>query len=186
MTKKLVFIVLIISLFTIGWVDAGDQDISHQVQSLSTHNIMMDASSWTSFPVFCQSGDTLSGEFVVKRDGVLFPGDQTEYDIWLLTGIDFLILDETNYDRWIQEESANPIFEMKTLIQLTWSVEVPHEGVWYVVYVNDSIYMKRIEGSIVHPGSGDVWLIVFGTISIVPILGITYMFWKKRRRAVAA
>ncbi|MHA2211351.1 MAG: hypothetical protein ACXABV_19520, partial [Candidatus Thorarchaeota archaeon] len=138
------------------------------------------------FPVYCKSGNTLYGEFVVKHDGELYPGDQTEYDLSLLTGIDFLILDEENYDLWIQEESATPIFEMKTLVQLTWSVEIPHEGIWYIVYVNDTIYMKRIEGSIIHPGTGEVWLIAFGIIGIVPIVGIAYIFWKKRGRAVAA
>jgi hypothetical protein len=75
---------------------------------------------------------------------------------------------------------------MKTLVQLTWSFEVPHEGFWYIVYVNDSIYMKRIEGSIVHPSSGDVWLLAFGVVGVVPIVGIAYIFWKKRGRAVAS
>jgi hypothetical protein len=46
--------------------------------------------------------------------------------------------------------------------------------------------MKRIEGSIVHPGAGDVWLFVFGIIGVVPVLGVAYMFWKTRGRAVAA
>ena len=186
MNKRIGLIVLIVSLLIVSGVDAGEQDLNHQVQALSTHDITMDASSSEAFPVYCQSGDTLSGEFVVKHDGELYPGDQTEYDLSLLTGIDFVILDEENYDLWIQDETATPIFEMKTLVQLAWSVEVPHEGIWYVVYVNDSIYMKRIEGSIVHPGEGDGWLLVFGVIGVVPILGIAYIFWKKRGRAVAA
>jgi hypothetical protein len=184
-SKRLGFIVLIVSLFIVSGVDAGNQDLNHQVRALSTHDITMDASSWTSFPVFCQSGDILSGEFVVKKDGELYPGDQTEYDLSLLTGIDFIILDDANYDLWIQDESASPIFEMKTLVQLTWSIEIPHEGLWYIVYVNDSVYMKQVEGSIVHPGSGDVWLFAFGVIGVVPIVGIAYIFWKKRGRAVA-
>jgi hypothetical protein len=184
--KKTGFIVLIVSLFIVSGVDAGEQDLNRQVQALSTHDITMDASSYQSFPVYCQSGNILSGDFIVKHDGELYPGDQTEYDLSLLTGIDFLILDEENYDLWIRDESATPIFEMKTLVQLTWSVEVPHEGLWYIVYVNDSIYMKRIEGNIVHPGAGDVWLFLFGIIGAVPILGVAYMFWKKRGRAVAA
>jgi hypothetical protein len=183
--KRIGFIVLIVSLFIVSGVDAGEQDLNRQLLALSTHDITMDASSYLSFPVYCQSGNTLSGEFVVKHDGELYPGDQTEYDLSLLTGIDFLILDEENYDLWIQDESANPIFDMKTLVQLTWSVEVPHEGLWYIVYVNDSIYMKRIEGSIVHPGSMDIWLFAFGVIGVVPIVGIAYIFWKKRGRAVA-
>jgi len=173
------------SLFLVSGVDAGEQDLDRQLLALSTHDITMDASSYQSFQVYCQSGNTLSGEFVVKHDGELYPGDQTEYDLSLLTGIDFLILDEENYDLWIEGESAIPIFEMKTLVQLTWSVEVPHEGLWYIVYVNDTIYMKRIEGSIVPPGSGDVWLIAFGITGVVPIVGLVYIFWKKRGRAVA-
>lgn len=184
-TKKLLFIVLIISLFIIGRVDAGDQEFSHQVQSLSTHDIIMDASSWTSFPVFCQSGDTLSGEFIVKKDGELYPGDQTEYDLSLLTGIDFLIIDEENYELWIEDNPAMPIFDMKTLVQLTWSIEVPHEGFWYIVYVNDTVYMKQIEGSINHSGSSDGWLLVLGIVGLVQFVGISCIFLKKRKRAVA-
>ena len=185
MNKRLGLIVLIVSIFIVSGVDAGEQDLTHRVQALSTHDIIMDARSWTPFPVFCQSGDTLNGEFVVKKDGELYPGDQTEYDLSLLTGIDFLILDEANYDRWIEDDSATPIFEMKTLVQLTWSVEIPHEGLWYIVYVNDTVYMKQIEGSIVHSGSNDVWLPVLGIACVVPVVGIAFIFWKKRERAVA-
>lgn len=185
MNKRFGFIILTISLFIVSGVDAGAQNLNHHVQALSTHEIIMDANSYTSFTVFCQSGDTLSGEFVVKKDGELFPGDQTEYDLSLLTGIDFLILDEANYDRWKQDDSASPIFEMKTLVQLTWSVEIPHEGIWYVLYVNDSIYMKLVEGSIIHSGSSDVWLLVFGIVGLVPFVGIVYIYWRKRERAVA-
>lgn len=184
--RRSVLIIVILLMFITPAADAREQNPNLKPHALVTHDIIMDASSWTSFPVLCQSGDTLSGEFVVKKDGELYPGDQTEYDLSLLTGIDFVILDEENYDLWIQDETATPIFEMKTLVQLAWSVEVPHEGIWYVVYVNDSIYMKRIEGSIVHPGEGDGWLLVFGVIGVVPILGIAYIFWKKRGRAVAA
>ncbi len=180
-----VLIILIALMFFTPVTAASGYDSNLNRFALSSHDITMDANSWTSFQVVCQSGDTLSGEFVVKKDGELFPGDQTEYDLWLLTGIDFLILDETNYEHWIQDESAAPIFEMKTLVELTWSIEVPHEGVWYVVYVNDSIYMKQIEGSITDPGAGRVWLTVIGMISAVPIIGIIYILWKKRGRAVA-
>jgi hypothetical protein len=184
--KRIGLIVLVVSLFIVSGVNAGEQDLNHQVQALSTHDITMDASSYKAFPVYCQSGNTLSGEFVVKHDGELYPGDQTEYDLSLLTGIDFVILDEENYEFWIQDESATPIFEMRTLVQLEWSVEVPHEGLWYVVYVNDSIYMKRIEGSIVHPGMGDAWLIAFVIIGGIPIVGTVYLLLKKRGKAVAA
>jgi hypothetical protein len=183
--KRIVFTVLIVSLFIVTGVDAGEQDLNRQLLALSTHDITMDANSYQSFSAYCQSGITLSGEFVVKHDGELYPGDQTEYDLSLLTGIDFIILDEENYDLWIQDGLATPIFEMKTLVQLTWSVEVPHEGIWYIVYVNDTIYMKRIEGSIIHPGSGDVWLVTFGLVGIVPVVGLAYIFWKKREGAVA-
>jgi hypothetical protein len=45
--------------------------------------------------------------------------------------------------------------------------------------------MRQIEGSIVHSGSSDVWLLVFGIIGVVPFVGVAYIFWKKRGRAVA-
>ena len=184
--NKSVLIILILLMFITPVADARGQNLNLKPHALVMHDITMDASSWTSFPVSCQSGDTLSGEFVVKKDGELYPGDQTEYDLSLLTGIDFLILDEANYDRWIQDDSTTPIFEMKTLVQLTWSIEIPHEGMWYILYVNDSVYMKQIEGSIVHSGSSDIWLLAFGIACVVPLVGIVYTFWKKRGRAVAA
>jgi hypothetical protein len=178
-------LIIIVTLISSTSLAANGNDSNLNQYALSSHDITMDANSWTTFQVVCQSGDTLSGEFVVKKDGELFPGDQTEYDLWLLTGVDFLILDELNYERWIQDESTTPIFEMKTLVELTWSIEVPHEGVWYIVYVNDSIYMKQIEGSITDPGAGRVWLVVIGISSLVPIIVIIYILWKKRGRAVA-
>ncbi len=185
MNNRYVLIIVVLLMFITPVTDAREHNQILKPQPLVTHDIIMDASSWTPFPVFCRSGDTLSGEFVVKKDGELYPGDQTEYDLSLLTGIDFLILDEANYDRWIQDDTATPIFEMKTLVQLTWSIEVPHEGMWYILYVNDTIYMKQIEGSIFHSGSSDVWLLVFGIIGVVPFVGVAYIFWKKRGRAVA-
>lgn len=165
----------------IGAVDAGKLDLNHQVEARATQDIIIDASSWISFPVYCQSGDTLSGEFVVKKDGELFPGDQTEYDLSLLTGINFLILDEENYDLWIENNPFSPIFNMKTLVQLTWSIEIPHEGLWFVVYVNDTVYIKQIESSINHPGSSNGWFVVFGIAGVAASIGIAYIFWKKSR-----
>jgi len=173
--------IIILSLILIGNIDAAEHNPVIPPKSLATHDIMIDASSWVSFPVYCQSGVTLSGEFVVKKDGELFPGDQTEYDLSLLTGINFLILDQENYDLWIEDYPSTPIFDMKTLVQLTWSVEIPHDGIWYVVYVNDTVYMKQIEGSINHPDSNNVLLIVFGITGVVASIGIAYIFWKKDR-----
>jgi len=177
--------IIILSLILIGNIDAADHNPVIPTKSLATHEITIDASSWISFPVYCQSGDTLSGEFVVKKDGELFPGDQTEYDLSLLTGINFLILDEENYDLWIEDSPSTPIFDMKTIVQLIWSIEIPHEGIWYVIYVNDTVYMKEIEGSIVHPSSDNGWFIVFGIAGVVVSIGLAYIFWKKSR-AVAA
>jgi hypothetical protein len=176
---RAVLIVFVVLMVITPVASANGKDSNLDRVALSAHDITMDANSWISFPVLCQSGDTLSGEFVVKKDGELYPGDQTEYDLWLLTGIDFLILDESNYELWMQGDSTAPIFEMKTLAELTWSIVVPHEGVWYVVYVNNSIYMKQVEGSIRHPVSGEMWLIVIALVTMVPIIGIVYTLWKK-------
>lgn len=184
--KRFGLIIVTLSLFLVCIADAGTQNPNHQVQALTTHDVIIDANSWQSFPVFCQSGDTLWGEFVVKKDGELYPGDQTEYDLSLLTGIDFLILDEANYDRWTQDDSVSPIFEMKTLVQLTWSIEIPHKGIWYILYVNDSIYMKQIEGNIIHSGSNEIWLLVIGIVGLVPFVGVAYIYWRKRGKAVAS
>ena len=93
---------------------------------------------------------------------------------------DFLILDESNYELWIEELPATPIFEKMDLEELVWNVAIPHDGLWYVVYFNDSIFMKQLAGSIILSGQNDALFIIIGIICVGSLLTITFIFWKKK------
>jgi hypothetical protein len=171
--RRLVLVCLIISILTVG-VDASDYVKSDTEHPLASQSILLDAVSWKEFPILCKTGDTLSGEFLLTQDGDLFIGDQTKYDNWLLGGIDFLILDKENYSLWVGGNSTIPLFERETVVKLTWSVEIPKDGLWYVVYVNDSIYMKQVEGSIQHQTNSNP-LILLSFLSIVGVAAISIL-----------
>lgn len=180
MNKRTVLVVLVLSMFIVTGADARERELTLSSQALATHDVVVDAVSWRSFPITCAAGDTLSGEFTLISEGTLFPGDQTVYDNWLLGGIDFLIFDESNYNLWTEDMSATPLFELQTLVKLSWSVEIPYEGVWYVVYFNDSVFIKQIEGSIIHSGSIDLLVPLIGIIGAAVFLAISFRFWKKK------
>ena len=146
----------------------------------STHDIMIDAISWKSYAVTCSMGDTLSGEFRLVSSGELFPGDQTQYDIWILEGIDFLILDEENYDLWIEDSAFSSILQKDSIIELEWSIEIPHAGVWYVVYINDSLYSHQVEGSIIRTGPYDTLVLLTVFLGVALLLTLTVFYFRER------
>ncbi|MFX1483693.1 MAG: hypothetical protein ACFFCP_10975, partial [Promethearchaeota archaeon] len=106
-------------------------------------------------------------------------GDQTKYDNWLLGGVDFLILDEENYSLWRDGEPFTSLYEKETVVKLRWIVKIPHTGVWYVIYVNDSIYMKRIDSSIEHSGPNDILIPLVGLIGVAVFLLLGAAKWKQ-------
>jgi len=178
--KRTVLVILILSMFIAAGVDAREHDPTLLPQVLAAHDVVIDAVSWRSFPITCVAGDTLSGEFSIVSNGDLFPGDQTKYDNWLLGGIDFLILDKVNYDLWVNESVATPLFEGHSLVKLAWSIEIPYNGVWHVVYSNDSIFMKQVEGSIIRSGPNDFLIQLIGLIGAASSLTLLLIYWKKK------
>ncbi len=178
--KRTVLVILILSMFITTRVDVREREPTLSPQALAAHDVVIDAVSWRSFPITCAAGDTLSGEFRIVSNGDLFPGDQTKYDNWLLKGIDFLILDEFNYDLWVDESIVTPIFEGHSLVKLTWNIEIPYNGVWHVIYSNNSIFMKQIEGSIIQSGPNDVLIQLIGLIGVSSFLTLIFIFWKKK------
>lgn len=178
--KSTILLTLMILMFMTPVVDATEQTSVLAPQALATHEIVIDAHSWKSFPIQCHEGDTLSGNFIIEKNTELFPGDQTEYDNWLLDGIDFFVFDEENYISWAEGSLATPILEKPDLEQLTWSIEIPHNDVWYVVYSNDSIFMKEIEGNIVHSGSDDLFLLSIALVGLAGLLSLLLVLWKKK------
>ena len=178
--KRFSLLVLVFILLLATGVEARDHDLISGEQLLATHDIVIEAVSWRSFPISCAAGDTLSGEFRIVSNGDLFPGDETKYDNWLLGGIDFLILDEDNYDLWVDDSAVSPIFQGDSLVKLTWNIEIPSNGVWYVVYSNDSIFMKEIEGSIIRSGPNDILIQLIGLIGVASFLTLLFIYWKKK------
>ncbi len=163
-------------------VSGHDDDLQGEFKSNSSHKIILDAVSWKAFPLQCAAGDTLSGEFVLTNNGDIFVGDQTKYDNWLLTGIDFLILNASNYDLWINDLSISPLFEMRAVYELAWSVETPSDGMWYVIYFNDSIFIKQVDGIIYHTTQNgfSFALTLLCLICLAFILTLTFKFRRKK------
>jgi hypothetical protein len=173
---------LLLSLFLAAGAAAWEHNQASGSTPLSTHDIVLDAHSWTSFCIVGASGDILSGEFKLLNEGELFPGDQTEYDNWLLGGIDFLVMDEANFSLWKDELTATPILERHTLVELSWSIVIPYSGMWHIIYINDSIFMKELEGSINHVSQSGLILIfaLGGVASCVSFLSFAAIYRKKK------
>ena len=180
MRASLFVMCIVLTLSVATCVSAHELDRTPNCVHLLNPDTVIDPYSWESVPVQCYAGDTLSGEFLITHNGELFPGDQTEYDNWLLGGIDFFIFDEENYSSWVEGSSATPLLERPGLQELTWSIEIPYDGVWYVVYSNDTIYIIEIEESIVRSGSYDQFVLVIALVGVAAILTLTLLLWKKK------
>ncbi|MHA2024845.1 MAG: hypothetical protein ACW98U_02995 [Candidatus Thorarchaeota archaeon] len=181
MRKSLIIICMVITLSVAASVSAYEQDRTSNYEPLLFANeIVINPHDWDSFPIACSAGDTLSGEFLITHNGELFPGDQTEYDNWLLGGIDFYVFDEENYSSWVEGSFATPLLERLGLQELTWSIEIPYNDVWYVVYSNDSLYIIEIEESIVRSGLYDQFVLVITLVGIAALLSLTIFMLKKK------
>ena len=151
------------------------------IQSATIQDIVIGAVSYAAIPIDCLAGDTLSGKLTITNDGDLFPGDQTKYDNWLLGGIDLLIFNADNYELWINDISAYPLYERRSVVDLSWSVEIPNEGTWYIVFVNDSIFIKQIQSDIQHDSPASFMF----TTSVITLLALAsfcslYLIFKRK------
>jgi len=179
--KKICILPLVLVFFLITNVHAGSNIESIYEHPAATHDFLIEAVSWKSFPIDCLSRDTLSGEFTLSSNGNLFLGDQTKYDNWLLDGIDFIIVDAENYEHWLGDISTTSLFEKKGVAELSWSIKIPSDGTWYIIYNNDSIFMKQVEGSIqLISRSGSSFTFVVGLLGIASLLTAIFMFRKKK------
>ncbi len=176
------FLIILVPLLLVTCVSAGETNSREDLNPSISHEIVLDALSWKAFPLQCTAGDTLSGEFILTNNGDLFIGDQTKYDNWLLDGIDFLILDAANYELWKDDLSVTSLYERKGMFELEWSIEIPTDGIWYIVYYNDSIFMKTVEGNIQHISqSGFSYpLLIVILIGLPSLLTIIFRFRKKK------
>lgn len=171
--------ILTLNLATI--VNAYDQnwtpDLAPQVMN---YKLVINAYDRASYAIRCSKGDSLSGEFKITQNGELFPGDQTEYDNWLLEGIDFYVFDKENFSSWTEGILAIPLLEHLDCDELTWTVEIPYNDDWFVVYSNNSIFMIEIEGTINYSGQQDQLILLIALLGIAAILTIFLILWKKK------
>lgn len=131
----------------------------------------------------CQSGDTLTGSFTVAIDGDLYYGDQQKYDLWVGwgAGVDFYVSDQTNMDLLLAGENCTPLYCASDVTSLSWHVEIPYSGQWYVIFDNDSsVYGKQIRASILqNEGQLNVSFIIL--ILLVSVSTVSFVFIAVRR-----
>ncbi len=175
--KKLVVLMMLLVLLVMPQVVKAKR--VHQSQEIGPsdfHEILVDAVSWKTFALYCEAGEILSGSFEVVKDGDLFIGDQTNYDFWLLEGIDFFICSEASFQSWEKGDDIAVLFERSNAVKVTWSVEIPYTGTWYIVYWNDTVYMKTVEGSFFRESDAVLPLVygilAAGSVGLLVVLGI--------------
>ena len=180
--KKIHLLPLALVFLLVTNIAAGNHVQTSGEEPSTTHDYLLDAISWKSISISCLAGDILSGEFMLTSNGDLFIGDQTKYDNWLLDGIDFLILDAANYELWLDDLSSTFLYEREGVFELEWSIEIPSDGTWYIIYYNDSIFMKQVEGNIQHISqSGFTDSLLIGILIGLPsLLTLIFIIRKKK------
>ncbi|MFW9843811.1 MAG: hypothetical protein ACFFEV_04485 [Candidatus Thorarchaeota archaeon] len=174
--------IILLQIISVTDVSANNTNHLSNFATSSSHEIILDSLDWQATPISCHAGDSISGEFILTNDGDLFIGDQTKYDNWLLGGIDFLIIDAENYTRWLNDLPVITLYERESVVELSWYVEVPSDGIWYIIYYNDSIFMKQVEGNIQHISqvefANSVLFVIL--IGVPSILALFFVFKKKK------
>ena len=180
--RILILFIILLQISIIPRVNASYTNSEIELAYDTSHDLILDARGWVSISLHCYAGDDISGEFTLTNNGDLFIGDQTKYDNWLLDGVDFLILDAVNYELWKDNRPSSSLFEKKDVVELSWTIEIPSEGNWFIIYYNDSIFMKQIEGSIQHSSLWDLVFIsmVVVLIGLATLLSTVLIFRKKK------
>ena len=181
-TRIPVLVVILLLIMPITTTSINNEDHQRNFVPSETHSFLLDALTWNSFQVHCLAGDVVFGEFSLTNNGDLFIGDQTKYDNWLLDGINFIILDEYNYEMWLDGNPIESLFEKEGVVELSWSVDIPSNGVWYIIYYNDSIFMKQLEGNIQHISQNGFtyFLISAGLLGLAILPTLIFIFRKKK------
>jgi len=177
MRKSNCTFIFVLAILILPLPTMAKQDVSAlNPIALGSHELLMDPITWKAFSIQCDEGETLSGSFVVTQDGSLFIGDDTRYEFWLLEGIDFFICNAVNYESWVDGDEADPLFMRESVSELNWSVNIPSTGEWYIVYWNDTIFMKSLEGNFFRDSDISTpiiaTIIVAGALGLILLLGI--------------
>jgi hypothetical protein len=163
-------------------VGPSSQDATRQRNALVTHSTILDAFSWTAYDFECARGDVISGWFNVACDGSLYTGDEQKYDDWSLEGIQFYVLDEYNYSRFLRGESFVACVAKHDVLGSSWSFIAQHDGTMYVIYENNTVHLMSVEGSIDQSGSPVAMLIIVSSIiASVALLGAALIIRRRER-----
>ncbi|MHA1907455.1 MAG: hypothetical protein ACW98Y_09195 [Candidatus Thorarchaeota archaeon] len=145
----------------------------------------LDPLSSEAYVFLCLAGDKLEGEIVITLDGDYYSGDMQKYDLWVGwgAGVDFYILNHTSYTQWLEGKSVTPYYAKNDVTSASWSITIPSDGEWYVIYDNDSsVYGKQVEGSITHESQGTNLIIAIVLFSVVSIFGIIFIVTRLRKK----
>ena len=176
MKKRIGLLVILLSLILCSSVDA----MTFTWNQSSSHRIMLDALSWVAYEVDCQDGNILSGSFKVECDGSLYVGDEQKYDDWSLEGIEFYILDAGNYSLFNEREPFETAYVRNNVLSLSWTFEIPSDGVWYIVYDNRSIYLMEIDGSANRTDDSNFMIaLILITLGGISALGVILVIKRK-------
>ncbi|MDH4213781.1 MAG: hypothetical protein OEV85_07660 [Candidatus Thorarchaeota archaeon] len=142
--------------------------------SNNKYNFILDAMSWNAIPIDCEKEDTISGSFKSSSDGSLYFGDEQKYDNWIFEGIEFHILNYSNFVLFSESNTFNSDYSKTNVMELSWSFIVPSNGTWFLVHYNNSIYMKTIDGTVNHPNDSQplFLLITLGLLGLACLLSM--------------
>ncbi|MGY5880717.1 MAG: hypothetical protein RTV31_10725 [Candidatus Thorarchaeota archaeon] len=180
MTRTIILVIFLFQMMFIAGSSATETNPQRSFAPTSSHDVIIDALTWKAYSRDCIEGTILSGSFEVKCDGSLYPGDEQKYDDWAPESIQFYILNETEYVKFIGRVSFTPSFVREDESHLTWQFEIPSTGRWYVVYHNTAIYMMTVSGTITQSSEIDTTLIVIIIFSGSLIALGMFTYLKKR------
>ena len=130
------------------------------LQPLTNIDIWIDPLSWHTYYVTdCKEDGRIYGSFEVTYGGDIY----------------FFICDRSNYDLWSTGRSSVGYDNNPDVGSLSYSLTLPHDGIWHIVFWNEDLFFSRhIEGTVYYsaPLAGPASsLIVF--LGLLGIIGIS-------------
>ncbi|MGY5852047.1 MAG: hypothetical protein RTU92_00610 [Candidatus Thorarchaeota archaeon] len=125
----------------------------HNINPLDRHDELIGAGASVSFIIFVDAGQTLIGEFEVRSGGA----------------INFYIIDEDNFMKMIDGESFSSLYRRIGVSSDTWSVVIPSDKLWMVVYENPNAGQVHVVGTADIDNSGFIWGVLVPGIAIIGI-----------------
>ncbi len=152
----------------------------------ASHDFWLEPLSHKSFPITIMSNSTMSGEFKILVDGDQYTGDQQKYDLWpIVQGIILMVFLDSEYQNWLEDQNATAVLTRNGYPALSWNTGVIEAGDYQVVYSNDAITRKRIQGQIMVSNELsqllDYIFIPSSVFLVVTIIVILINLYRRRR-----